>query len=109
MTKPNHLTTIRLFETDYFVDNRLQQLRNVQDPHDFMEFSEFETMIQLATLSVRHSGGAEAHPELTQKLYAQAQAFDQATGRSAATQERDLFEALTTPEQQKRKSRKLRM
>lgn len=65
MTKPNHLTTIRLFETDYFVDNRLQQLRNVQDPHDFMEFSEFETMIQLATLSVRHSGGAEAHPELT--------------------------------------------
>jgi hypothetical protein len=109
MTHPNRLPTIRLFDTDYFVDNRLHQLRNAQDPHDFMSFSEFETMVQLATLSIRHSGGAEAHPELTQQLYAQAQAYDEATGRTAATQKRDLFEALNVPAPNKRRARKPRM
>lgn len=109
MSHPNSLPTIRLFDTDYFVDNRLQQLRNAHDPHDFMEFNEFETMVQLATLSILHSGGANSHPKLTRQLYEQTKAFDKATGRTATTQDHDLFETINAPQPPKRKTRKLRM
>lgn len=109
MSQPTCLPTIRLFGTDYFVDNRLQQLRNAQDPHDFMSFSEFETMVQLATVSIRHSGGAEAHPKLAKTLFQQASDFDKATGRNASQAEPDLFQALKQHAPAKRKARKPRM
>lgn len=109
MTQPNRLPTIRLFDTDYFVDNRLQQLRNTQDPHDFMTFSEFETMVQLAALSIRHSGGAETHPKLATTLFQQASDFDKATGRSTSQAEPDLFKALKQRVPAKRKARMPRM
>lgn len=103
------LPTITLFNSTYFVDNRLRQLRNTSDPHDFMDFTEFETMVQLATLSIRHSGGAEAHPELTKTLFRQASEYDKATGSTTTVQEQDLFEHLTPRTQSKRKVRELKM
>lgn len=103
----HELPTITLFEDTYYVDKRLRQLRNTKNPHDFMEFSEFETMIQLATLSIRHSGGADAHAELTKTLFRQASDFDKATGATVTAQEQDLFETMKAPP--KRKTRKLRM
>ena len=66
------LPTIRLFSELYFVDNRLKQLRHTEDPHDYIEFSEFGAMLQLSALSIKHSGGAEAHSELTKTLLRQA-------------------------------------
>lgn len=103
------LPTIALFNATYYVDIRLRQLRNTNDPHDFMDFSEFETMVQLATLSIRHSGGAEAHPELTEALFRQASDFDKATGATIAAQEQDLFQQLPKHTLAKRQARKLRM
>jgi hypothetical protein len=66
-------------------------------------------MVQLATLSIRHSGGAEAHPELTRTLFQQATDYDKATGSSTTAHEQDLFEHLTPRAPSKRKVRKLKL
>ena len=35
---PTALPTITIGEQEYYVDERLLQLRNVENPHDFMDF-----------------------------------------------------------------------
>jgi hypothetical protein len=35
---PTALPTITLGDQEYYVDERLRQLRNVANPHDFMDF-----------------------------------------------------------------------
>lgn len=40
MERPQQLPIMRIGRKRYYVDERLRQLRNVEDPHDFISFCE---------------------------------------------------------------------
>lgn len=40
MGKPKKLPTVTLGGKTYFIDRRLKQLRNVENPHDYVDFKE---------------------------------------------------------------------
>lgn len=78
----SELPTIQLFDDTYYVDRRLRQLRNAHDPHDCIDFDEFETSLKLAVISIRHSGGIEQHKALYERLLRQARDYDAAVGNA---------------------------
>jgi hypothetical protein len=104
----SQLPTIQLFDELYYVDRRLRQLRNTTDPHDFIEFDDFETSLKLAAISIRQDGGEEKHRDLWQRLMQQARDYDAAVGNSPS---RTLNEPDTsqTPLSTTRRNRRLSM
>lgn len=73
------LPIVTLCGERYFVDERLQELRNVQNPHDSMSFSYFETLVTVAVINLRQTPTED--PKLLLQIFTDAVAFDKARGR----------------------------
>ena len=79
---PDHarmLPKLSIMGTEYFVDERLQELREVDNPHNIMRFSVFEAAMSAATIHARYSQPRD--PEALLELFTHAMAYDQARGR----------------------------
>ena len=47
MKTPRELPQIQIAGKTYYADERLRQLRNIENPHDYIDFDEYEIPVLL--------------------------------------------------------------
>lgn len=89
---PRVLPKVILSGIAYFVDERLQELRAVDNAHEAIRFREFETALSLAVITAKHAEPRD--PPFLLDVFNDAIAYDTARGGSSSDPVREIVAAL---------------